>query len=44
MYSVYDDPKLNAEQIARHGVEAAAEFDDGTAAPITSFTVRLLTP
>ncbi|PWT77231.1 MAG: hypothetical protein C5B46_00145 [Proteobacteria bacterium] len=44
MYSVYDDPKLSAEQIARHGVQAAAEFDDGTAAPITCFTVRLLTP
>lgn len=43
MYSVYDDPKLSAEEIARHGVQAAAEFDDGTAAPITSFTVRLLT-
>jgi ATP-dependent protease HslVU (ClpYQ) peptidase subunit len=44
MYSVYADPRLSAEQIARHGVEAAAEFDDGTGAPITSFSVPLLKP
>ena len=44
MYSAYADPRLSAEQIARHGVEAAAEFDDGTAAPITSFTVPLINP
>ena len=42
MYSVYADPHLSAEQVARHGVQAAAEFDDGTGAPITSFTVPLI--
>jgi ATP-dependent protease HslVU (ClpYQ) peptidase subunit len=42
MYSAYDDPALSAEQVARHGVEAAAEFDDATSQPITSFTVNLL--
>lgn len=41
MYSAYSDPSLGAEQIARQGVEAAAEFDDGTGLPITSFTVLL---
>ena len=38
----YDEPGLSAEQIARHAIEAAAEFDDGTGLPITSFTVRLI--
>jgi ATP-dependent protease HslVU (ClpYQ) peptidase subunit len=42
MYSAYKDPALNAEQIAREAIEAAAEFDDGTGLPITSFSVRLL--
>ena len=44
MYFAYGNPKLNAEQIARHGIEAAAEFDDGTGLPITCFTLRLLNP
>ena len=42
MYSAYKDPALTAEQIAREAIEAAAEFDDGTGLPITSFSVRLL--
>jgi ATP-dependent HslUV protease subunit HslV len=41
MYFAYDNPKLDAEQIARHGIEAAAEFDDGTGLPITCYTLRL---
>ncbi len=41
LYSAYDDTGRDAEQLARHAVEAAAEFDDGTGLPITSFTVRL---
>jgi ATP-dependent protease HslVU (ClpYQ) peptidase subunit len=41
MHAVYDDPKLSAEEVAKIGVEAAAEFDDGTEAPIDVFTVRL---
>ena len=44
MYSMYADPRMTAEQIARHGIEAAAEFDDGTSLPINSFTVRLINP
>jgi len=42
MYSAYGEAGLTAEQIARRGIEAAAEFDDGTGLPITSFTVPLL--
>ncbi len=38
----YGEPGLSAEQIARQAIEAAAEFDDGTGLPITSFTVRLI--
>jgi ATP-dependent HslUV protease, peptidase subunit HslV len=44
MYSVYAQPELSAEQIASRGIEAAAEFDDGTGMPISAFTVRLLKP
>lgn len=40
MFSAYDDPQHSAESLARLAVEAAAEFDDGTAAPITSYTMR----
>ena len=42
LYSVYDDPARNAEALARHAVEAAAEFDDCTGIPISCATVRLL--
>jgi ATP-dependent HslUV protease, peptidase subunit HslV len=42
MYSAYFDPQLSAEQIARHGIEAAAEFDDGTGLPVTCFTLKLI--
>jgi ATP-dependent HslUV protease, peptidase subunit HslV len=41
MCSAYGVPSSSAEQIARQGVEAAAEFDDGTGLPITSFTILL---
>ncbi len=44
MYSAYGDPLLTADQIARQGIEAAAEFDDGTGLPVTCFTVRLINP
>jgi ATP-dependent protease HslVU (ClpYQ) peptidase subunit len=44
MYSAYGDPHLTADQIARQGIEAAAEFDDGTGLPVTFFTVRLINP
>jgi ATP-dependent HslUV protease, peptidase subunit HslV len=42
MFGSYGEPGLSAEQIARQAIAAAAEFDDGTGLPITSFTVRLI--
>jgi ATP-dependent protease HslVU (ClpYQ) peptidase subunit len=44
LFSAYDDPRRDAEQLARHAIEAAVEFDDGTGLPITSHSVRLLSP
>ena len=44
MYSAFADPQLSAEQIARLGIEAAAEFDDGTGLPVTSYSVQLVNP
>jgi len=44
LYSVYSDPGRGAEDVARHAVMAAAEFDDATDLPVTTFTVRLLRP
>jgi ATP-dependent protease HslVU (ClpYQ) peptidase subunit len=41
LYAMYDRPDMDAEAIARFAIEAAAEFDDGTGAPIQSFTIRL---
>jgi ATP-dependent HslUV protease, peptidase subunit HslV len=40
LYSCYDRLK-DAEEIARKAVEAAAEFDDGTALPAVTHTVKL---
>ncbi|MGH8728976.1 MAG: MFS transporter [Burkholderiales bacterium] len=40
MYAAYEEPGQSAESLARLGVEAAAEFDDGTAGPITCYTMR----
>lgn len=42
MFTLYDDPTKSAEDIARFGVEAAAEFDDGTGLPIISYSIALL--
>jgi ATP-dependent protease HslVU (ClpYQ) peptidase subunit len=44
LYSVYDDPRRDAEALARHAIATAIEFDDGTGPPITACTVRLLKP
>jgi len=41
MYAVYNDERYSAEEIARLGVAAGREFDDGTGTPITSYTIRL---
>jgi ATP-dependent HslUV protease subunit HslV len=41
LYTIYDTPDRSAEELARFGVQAAAEFDDGTGLPIISYTVPL---
>ena len=41
MYATYDDPKRSAEQIARHAIEGAAEFDDSTGAPVSCYALKL---
>ena len=41
MYAVYESLE-SAEEIATLGVKAGIEFDDGSAAPITSYSVELL--
>ena len=43
MYAIYADTRRGAEEIARYAIEAAAEFDDSTGAPVTSHMVRLRT-
>jgi ATP-dependent HslUV protease, peptidase subunit HslV len=42
MYLAFNDEKRAAEEIARSGVEAAAEFDNSTGLPITSYRVALI--
>lgn len=42
MFALYDDPTKSAEDIARFGVEAATEFDDGTGLPVVSYSIALL--
>ena len=39
MLKAYDDPKLSAEDIAKIGIEAAAEFDDGTDLPMITHVI-----
>lgn len=41
MYATYHQPDMTAEDIARHAIAAAAEFDDRTGLPITSFSIKL---
>jgi ATP-dependent protease HslVU (ClpYQ) peptidase subunit len=41
IYAVYDRAGWGAERIARFAIEAAGEFDDGTALPVTSQSVKL---
>ncbi len=42
MFAVYDDDARSAEDIAEIGVRAGVEFDDGSASPIHSYTIKLL--
>lgn len=44
MYTAYDDKNRNAEDIAKLAVEAAAEFNDGTGLPLTSYRIKLSKP
>lgn len=41
MFAVYKDENKSAEEIAAVGVQAGTEFDDGSAAPIQTFTVKI---
>ncbi|MGO9455142.1 MAG: hypothetical protein ACLQDV_29465 [Candidatus Binataceae bacterium] len=41
MYAIYGEKELSAEDIARRGVEAAAEFDLDSAAPIICYSLPL---
>jgi ATP-dependent HslUV protease, peptidase subunit HslV len=41
LWTVYGRDDLDAEAVARHGILAAIEFDDGTGAPVESFTIPL---
>ncbi|HEY9285044.1 MAG TPA: hypothetical protein VIP46_16450 [Pyrinomonadaceae bacterium] len=41
MCSIYNDAERTAEEIARLGVQAAAEFDEDTGLPITSYAIKL---
>lgn len=44
MYSIYTDKRRDAQDIARLAVEAAAEFNDGTGLPCTSYRIKLARP
>jgi ATP-dependent HslUV protease, peptidase subunit HslV len=41
MFAIYDDEDKTAEDIAKIGVEAGAEFDDGTSLPMNCYTIKL---
>ncbi len=41
MFSTYADKTRDAEAIAKLAVEAAAEFNDGTGLPLTSYKIKL---
>ncbi|MCL6556555.1 MAG: MFS transporter [Burkholderiales bacterium] len=40
LWASYDNPRLDAEALARLAIECAIEFDDSTGGPITSYVVR----
>ena len=41
LYATYNDKQRSAEDLARLAVTAAAEFNDGTGLPLTSFKFKL---
>ena len=42
LFATYNDKRYNAEDLARLAVTAAAEFNDGTGLPYTSFKFKLM--
>ena len=42
MYLIFEGEDKTAEDIARLGVQAAAEFDDGTGLPVTCYSLALV--
>jgi ATP-dependent HslUV protease subunit HslV len=44
LYATYKDKNRDAEALARLAVEAAAEFNDGTGLPCTSYRIKLVKP
>lgn len=40
LFAAYDNPKLEAEALARLAIECAIEFDDSTGGPITSYSLK----
>jgi ATP-dependent HslUV protease subunit HslV len=44
MYAIYSDQGKTAEDVARIGVQAAAEFDSGTGLPVISYSLPLKEP
>lgn len=43
MFTQYDNPQLDAKQIAELGINAAAEFNDSTALPLLSYNIKEVT-
>jgi len=41
MRAIYEDETKSAEDIAKIGIEVAAEFDDGTGLPANCYTIKL---
>ena len=41
MWAIYDDENKSTEDIAKIGINVAAEFDDGTGLPMTCRTLKL---
>jgi ATP-dependent protease HslVU (ClpYQ) peptidase subunit len=44
LFATYNDKRYDAEDLAQLAVTAAAEFNDGTGLPLTSFKFRLAKP
>lgn len=40
MFSLYNNPELDAKEIAERGIKAAAEFNDSTSLPLISYVIK----